>query len=115
AVVLAHGQSLTGDLLASPSGRGGRPRMGRSRGGDIPVLIQKLVRAGIQSIPNDEGHLYVRLVGGVERELIQQIMLQCDNVQVKAAARLGINRNTLHKKISEYLNAAEGNSNPHPD
>ena len=26
----------------------------------------------------------------------------CDNVLVKAAARLGINRNTLHKKLAEF-------------
>jgi DNA-binding protein Fis len=29
-------------------------------------------------------------------------MAHCDNVQIKAAARLGINRNTLHKKLKEY-------------
>ncbi|MGL6096090.1 MAG: helix-turn-helix domain-containing protein, partial [Fimbriiglobus sp.] len=46
--------------------------------------------------------LYDHLVGGVERELIEQVMRQCDGVQVKAASRLGINRNTLHKKIEEY-------------
>jgi DNA-binding protein Fis len=34
--------------------------------------------------------------------LIAQVMAACDNVQVKAAGRLGINRNTLHKKIDEY-------------
>ena len=35
-------------------------------------------------------------------ELIEQVMRQCDGVQVKAATRLGINRNTLHKKIEEF-------------
>ena len=29
-------------------------------------------------------------------------MAACDSVQIKAAARLGINRNTLHKKLKEY-------------
>jgi DNA-binding protein Fis len=38
----------------------------------------------------------------VERELIAQVLVACDNVQIKAAARLGINRNTLHKKLKEY-------------
>ena len=37
----------------------------------------------------------------MERELIAQVMA-CDNVQTKAAAKLGINRNTLHKKLKEY-------------
>jgi len=40
-------------------------------------------------------------VRGVERELLEQVLPLCDNVLVKAAARLGINRNTLHKKLSE--------------
>ena len=45
----------------------------------------------------------------MERELIAQVMAACDNVQTKAAARLGINRNTLHKKLEEYqLNGPEG-------
>ena len=35
-------------------------------------------------------------------------MAQCDNVQIKAAARLGINRNTLHKKLKQY--GLDGNS-----
>ena len=70
-------------------------------------LIQHLVRAGIHSLPQDEGRLYDRLVGGVERELIEQVMQISDHVQVKAAARLGINRNTLHKKLSEFAGPEE--------
>ena len=34
-------------------------------------------------------------------------MRQCDQVQVKAAARLKMNRNTLHQKIKEF-SAADG-------
>ena len=38
----------------------------------------------------------------MERELIAQVMASCDSVQTKAASKLGINRNTLHKKLKEY-------------
>ena len=41
-------------------------------------------------------------MGGIERELIEQVMQLSDHVLVKAAARLGINRNTLHKKLGDF-------------
>jgi DNA-binding NtrC family response regulator len=101
-VVLADNGPLNLEV-ASPPGRGiRRLRPSGSRGADLASLIQQLVRVGIQLAPSEDGKLFDRLVGGIERELIEQVMLQCDNVQVKAAGRLGINRNTLHKKISEY-------------
>ncbi|MEN0111616.1 MAG: helix-turn-helix domain-containing protein, partial [Planctomycetota bacterium] len=37
-----------------------------------------------------------------EREVIAQVLSRCDGVQIKAAQRLGINRNTLHKKIKDH-------------
>ena len=46
--------------------------------------------------------LYDRVISAVERELIGQVMQQCDQVQVKAAQRLGMNRNTLHQKLKEF-------------
>ncbi len=102
AVVLSDGQPLSPELFASLGAREQRARATRARSNDLPALIQNLVRVGVQSYPGEDARLYDRLVGEVERELIQQVLLQCDNVQVKAAARLGINRNTLHKKISEF-------------
>jgi Nif-specific regulatory protein len=57
--------------------------------------------------------LYHALVGGVERELIEQVLRQCDGVQIKAADRLGINRNTLHKKLEEFA-ADDAKANPEP-
>ena len=50
----------------------------------------------------DAEDLHSRVVDRVEREVISQVLSRCDGVQIKAAQRLGINRNTLHKKIKDY-------------
>ncbi len=102
AVVLADGRPLSPELLALPSHGDRRLRPPGTRTGDLLSLIQHLVRLAIQSVPAEDGRLHELLVGGVERELIEQVMQLCDDVQVKAAARLGINRNTLHKKMNEF-------------
>ena len=51
-------------------------------------------------MPN--GELKSGLVDAVERELIEQVMEMCQGVGVKAAEKIGINRNTLHKKLEEF-------------
>jgi DNA-binding protein Fis len=38
----------------------------------------------------------------VEKELISQVLKASQGVQTRTASKLGINRNTLHKKIEEY-------------
>jgi DNA-binding protein Fis len=50
----------------------------------------------------DDDTLFDRIVSRVERELIAQMLAACNGVQLKAAARLGINRNTLRKKLLEH-------------
>ena len=99
AVVMLSGQAVTPDLLAPPGHAERRWKPLRSKGGDLQSLIQQLVRLGIQTF---DGDLDERIVGGVERELIEQVLQQCGDVHVKAALRLGINRNTLHKKVEKY-------------
>jgi len=104
AVILGTGHELTVDHLP-PQLRGQiapRPIRPRSAGTDLPALCAELVRHGIRSAGPAATDLYDRVVGRVERELIQQVLQSCDRVQIKAAARLGINRNTLHKKLAEY-------------
>ncbi len=106
AVVLAHGGPLTPDLLTPPGQGTRRWRAARARSGtDLQSLIQQLVRTGDQTLP--DGTLHERIVGTVERELIEQVMISCGRVQVTAAKRLGINRNTLHKKVSDYERMSE--------
>jgi two-component system response regulator AtoC len=103
AVILGTGPELTVETLP-PQLRGqAAPRPIRPRsGGDQTVLCTELVRQGISAAGANANDLHDRIVGRVERELIQQVLQTCDRVQIKAAARLGINRNTLHKKLAEY-------------
>jgi transcriptional regulator with PAS, ATPase and Fis domain len=102
AVVLAPGDELTSDLLPEAVLGNKRPRIGRRRGADLETLVSELVDQGLESSGTQEGNLHARIVDRVERELIAQVMAACNNVQIKAAEKLGINRNTLHKKLEEY-------------
>ncbi|MFZ5833676.1 MAG: sigma-54 interaction domain-containing protein [Planctomycetota bacterium] len=102
AVVLAPSDELTCDLLPEAV-LGKRPRrIGRQRAADLETLASELVEQGIAQAGPQADNLHATIVNRVERELIAQVMATCDNVQTKAADRLGINRNTLHKKITEY-------------
>ena len=102
AVILGEGPELTVEHLP-PQLRGeSPPRPIRSRGGDPASLTAELVRQGIRAAGPGASDLHGRIVGQVERELIEQVLQACERVQIKAAARLGINRNTLHKKLAEF-------------
>jgi len=99
-VVLSHNQPLQFDLMIPGQER--RMRASHGKPQDMDALIQQLIRVAVQKLPAEDGNLYNRLIRGVERELLEQVLPLCDNVLVKAAARLGINRNTLHKKLAEF-------------
>jgi len=102
-VVLALGDELTLDLLPATL-RGEKPSAALlpSRGGDLDSLARELVEQGLSTAAPDEDNLFDRVVSRVERELIAQMLGACNGVQLKAAARLGINRNTLRKKLQEF-------------
>ena len=103
AVVLADSDELTVELLppsvATPTAQ---PRARRGQPADLETLTGEVIQAGLSLSGPNEDNLYNKIVNRVERELIAQVMAACDNVQTKAATRLGINRNTLHKKLKEY-------------
>jgi transcriptional regulator with PAS, ATPase and Fis domain len=101
-VVLAEGDEITLDLLP-PAMRGGRPPVSLpGRGGDLDSLARDLVEQGMATAGPDDDNLFDRIVNRVERELIAQMLAACNGVQLKAAARLGINRNTLRKKLLDH-------------
>ena len=101
AVVMADGDELTVNLLP-PAVLGGAPSRATVRGADIESLTYEVVQQGLSLAGTEEVDLHAKIVNRVEKELIAQVMLACNHVQTKAATRLGINRNTLHKKLKEY-------------
>ena len=113
-IVLSTGKTVAGDLL-----RLGRPkyalRSSRPRNDNVQGLIQQLVRVGVGTPPPEGKKLYDHLVGGLEKALIEEVMKICKRVQVQAAELLGINRNTLHKKLDQFkLEDAVGDEPPEP-
>lgn len=108
AVVMADGDELTVELLPEEltSKQAMRPG-GIRRVADLEQLTFEVVQRGLGESGPQEDNLHAKIVNRVERELIAQVMVECNNVQTKAATKLGINRNTLHKKLKEY-NLVEG-------
>jgi DNA-binding protein Fis len=75
----------------------------------VPVeqlSFEEMVRAKIRALlQRMEGYpiedLYEEVISRVERPLIELVLERTGNNQLKAAEILGLNRNTLRKKIAE--------------
>ncbi|QDV63344.1 Transcriptional regulatory protein ZraR [Crateriforma conspicua] len=105
AVVMAETDELTVDLLPFCVSQ---PAAFQSMSGETPEtvdwqsLTDQYVERGLNESGSESQNVHAQVVEQVERALIAQVLQQCDGVQTKAAARLGINRNTLHKKIKDF-------------
>jgi DNA-binding NtrC family response regulator len=108
AIVMATGDELTLDLLPPEITTGRAPRALGPRPMDFQSLAEELVRVGVNGADDSADNIHSRIVDPIEQEVIAQVMSSCDNVQIKAAARLGINRNTLHKKLKQYGLESDG-------
>ncbi|CAM8638555.1 Fis Factor for inversion stimulation Fis, transcriptional activator [Comamonadaceae bacterium] len=69
--------------------------------------LDECVRTSLESYFADldgtePGGMYDMLVRAVEKPLLEVVMAQADNNQSKAAQWLGLNRNTLRKKLVEH-------------
>ncbi len=72
-----------------------------------PKHIQECVRDNLESYFRDLGGetpdgMYDMLVHLVEKPLLEVVMQQADNNQSRAAQWLGLNRNTLRKKLLQH-------------
>jgi Fis family transcriptional regulator len=71
------------------------------------ALIEDCVRASLEGYFRDlhgtePGNMHDMLVRAVEKPLLEVVMAQADHNQSRAAQWLGLNRNTLRKKLVEH-------------
>ena len=69
--------------------------------------IADCVRSNLENYLADLGHsepngMYDMLLAVVEKPLLEVVMQRAENNQSKAAQYLGLNRNTLRKKLLEH-------------
>lgn len=103
AVVLAETNQLEKSLLPTAvTGSTDAARSAVFRPTDDQSLIQEFVYNRISKSEADAEDLHKQIVDPVEKELIIQVMEGCNQTQTKAAQKLGINRNTLYKKLVEH-------------
>jgi DNA-binding protein Fis len=69
---------------------------------DARVLIEEMLDKQLSLADPQAGDLFERIVLEVERQLITHVFNDCERIKTRAAARLGIDRNTLHKKLRKY-------------
>ena len=103
AVVMADSHELTPDLLPARV-MGDRKDVEEAvfRPTDEKSLVHEFVYNRLRKAPEDASDLHKQIVEPIEKELLVQILESCNHTQTKAAQRLGINRNTLYKKLKEY-------------
>ncbi|WP_298867704.1 sigma-54 dependent transcriptional regulator [uncultured Gimesia sp.] len=101
-IVLSGEDGLSLDLLPGHVTGKSASRSHASQTLDPETLCRELVRLELQEVGDSSTNVHTHVVSQVEKELILQVLRSCQGVQTKTATRLGINRNTLHKKISEY-------------
>lgn len=102
-VVMADSDELTIQLLPGCVTGASKPTpLSTVRTMDFDSLVGEVVQEGLRINENEQTGLHQKVVDRVEKELIAQVLASCNFVQTKAAIKLGINRNTLHKKMKDY-------------
>jgi Fis family transcriptional regulator, factor for inversion stimulation protein len=69
----------------------------------IEDCVRQSLEAYFKDLKGTEPHgMYDMLVGTVEKPMLEVVMREANHNQSKAAEWLGLNRNTLRKKLVEH-------------
>jgi len=107
-VVLSNGEDFSEDLLPLSVRMFAAQRRSSQASESIETICRRLAEQGIGDYEMREGEIYRLVMDQVEHALIERALGKCGGVKTKAADFLGINRNTLNKKVKELgIDAAD--------
>jgi Nif-specific regulatory protein len=101
AVVLSNSEDFTEDLLPLSVRMFAAQRRTNHASESIETLARRLADQAIADYELREGEIYQLVIDQIEKALIDRALAKCDGVKTKAADFLGINRNTLNKKVKD--------------
>jgi Nif-specific regulatory protein len=101
AVVLSNGEDFTEELLPLSVKMFAQQRRTSHTTESIDSLTQRLAEQSIADYELREGEIYQLVMNQIEKALIERALQKCEGVKTKAADFLGINRNTLNKKVKD--------------
>jgi len=84
------------------TGKDTKPRTRKAREPSLEEVVTPRLESLVEKVGHSSGNgLYTKVIEGVERPLIKLVLKQTGGNQVRAAEMLGINRNTLRRKIQK--------------
>ncbi|MCE9590168.1 MAG: sigma 54-interacting transcriptional regulator [Planctomycetes bacterium] len=102
AVVLCQGEEFSDDLLPLQIRLFAHQGRGDAGEQSVEALASRLADLAMKEHETREGQIYDLVMQEVEHRLIREALDRNDGVKTRTADFLGINRNTLNKKVKDY-------------
>jgi Nif-specific regulatory protein len=101
AVVLSNDEDFHEELLPLSVRMFAAQRRTTQSSESIETLTRRLADQALADYELREGEIYQLVIDRIEHALIDRALAKCGGVKTKAADFLGINRNTLNKKVKD--------------
>ena len=74
-----------------------------SRENELSLTVRKVMRQYFKDLDGEKASgIYGMVVAAIEKPMLEVVMLQAEGNQTRAAELLGLNRNTLRKKLQQH-------------
>ena len=100
--MLSRGEDFTEDLLPLTVRMFSAQRKGGVQAETTQSMCRNLAEQAMIDFESRPGKIYDLVIEHVETALLERALSQCDGVKTRTADLLGINRNTLNKKVKDY-------------